>query len=415
MKKLYTALFFLLQISVLNVTAQSIGESEGGEKYNRWSASVYGGYIFPENDNGQQIFASRFNVDSEPTYAFGGDVRYALIPFWSIEAGYRYSYLEGVGFETTMHTVSIKNTFNLNRFFRSNDLAGTLNPYVTLGVEQDFFDAEGPDDSFSRSEASLIGGLGLAYRISNRFEVYAQHEIKLSSNRLDLTNRGYPYDEIGMASGGIRIHFGGNDKKPLNLAPPTRKLTVSEFEKLENEIARIDDLERDLSTLTQRVDTLETRVDSMEMDHNSKFNDLFALIDSLEARADSLEKCMCVSEEDLANIAASAGSSRELRESVPAGHYVQVYASVEYESAVQVRNRFRELLGDRLDNPGEEVFIIQRRQFFEVLIGTFEQFSAAQQILPPAVEELSDSFIITFPRPVQLKELYEGTRIVYDE
>jgi len=415
MKKLYTALFFLLQISVLNVTAQSIGESEGGEKYNRWSASVYGGYIFPENDNGQQIFASRFNVDSEPTYAFGGDVRYALIPFWSIEAGYRYSYLEGVGFETTMHTVSIKNTFNLNRFFRSNDLAGTLNPYVTLGVEQDFFDAEGPDDSFSRSEASLIGGLGLAYRISNRFEVYAQHEIKLSSNRLDLTNRGYPYDEIGMASGGIRIHFGGNNKKPLNLAPPTRKLTVSEFEKLENEIARIDDLERDLSTLTQRVDTLETRVDSMEMDHNSKFNDLFALIDSLEARADSLEKCMCVSEEDLANIAASAGSSRELRESVPAGHYVQVYASVEYESAVQVRNRFRELLGDRLDNPGEEVFIIQRRQFFEVLIGTFEQFSAAQQILPPAVEELSDSFIITFPRPVQLKELYEGTRIVYDE
>jgi len=415
MKKLFTALFFLLQISVLNVTAQSIGESEGGEKYNRWSASVYGGYIFPENDNGQQIFASRFNVVSEPAYAFGGDVRYALIPFWSIEAGYRYSFLEGVGFETTMHTVSIKNTFNLNRFFRSNDLAGTLNPYVTLGVEQDFFDAEGPSDSFSRSEASLIGGLGLAYRISNRFEVYAQHEIKLSSNRLDLTNQGYPYDEIGMASGGIRIHFGGNNKKPLNLAPPTRKLTVSEFEKLENEIARIGDLERDLSTLTQRVDTLETRVDSMEMDHNSKFNDLFALIDSLEARADSLEKCMCLSEEDLANLAASAGSSRELRESVPAGHYVQVFASVEYESAVQVRNRFRDLLGDRLDNPGEEVFIIQRRQFFEVLIGTFEQFSAAQQILPPAVEELSDSFIITFPRPVQLKELYEGTRIVYDE
>lgn len=414
MKKLITALFFLLQISVLNVTAQTMGEADE-EKFSRWSASVYGGYIFAELDRGQQIFASRFNVVSEPTYAFGGDVRYALIPFWSIEAGYRYSFLEGVGFETTMHTVSIKNTFNLNRFFRSNDLARTLNPYVTLGVEQDFFDAEGPDDSFSRSEASLIGGLGLAYRISNRFEVYAQHEIKLSSNRLDLTNRGYPYDEIGMASGGIRIHFGGNNKKPLNLAPPTRKLTVSEFEKLENEIARIGDLERDLSTLTQRVDTLETRVDSMEMDHNSKFNDLFALIDSLEARADSLEKCMCLSEEDLANLAASAGSSRELRESVPAGHYVQVFASVEYESAVQVRNRFRDLLGDRLDNPGEEVFIIQRRQFFEVLIGTFEQFSAAQQILPPAVEELSDSFIITFPRPVQLKELYEGTRIVYDE
>lgn len=409
MKKLYTALFFLLQISVFNVTAQTTGEAEE-EKFSRWSASVYGGYIFAERDAGQQIFASRFNVVSEPTYAVGTDLRYAIIPFWSLEAGYRYSYLEGVGFETTMHTVSIKNTFNLNRLYRDSDLAGTLNPYVTLGVEQDFFDAEGPDDSFSRSEASLIGGLGLAYRISNRVEIFAQHEIKLSSNRLDLTNRGYPYDEIGMASGGIRIHFGKKGDKPLNLAPPTRKLTVSEFEKLENEIARIGDLERDLSTLTQRVDTLESRVDSMEMDHNSKFNDLFAMIDSLQARTDSLEQCMCGQAQENAE-----DGSRDLRRTVPAGHYVQVFASLEYDAAIAVRNRFRELLGDRLDNPEEEVFLIQRRQFYEVLIGTFQQFTRAQQILPPAVREMSDAFIITFPRPVHLKELYEGTIILYDE
>jgi hypothetical protein len=73
------------------------------------------------------------------------------------------------------------------------------------------------------------------------------------------------------------------------------------------------------------------------------------------------------------------------------------------------------LLGDRLDNPEEEVFLIQRRQFYEVLIGTFQRFSAAQQILPPAVNEMSDAFIITFPRPVHLEELYEGTIILYDE
>src|SRR6056297_1431753 len=293
MKKLYTALFFLLQISVLNVAAQTIGEADE-ENFSRWSASVYGGYIFAERDRGQQIFASRFNVVSEPTYAFGGDVRYALIPFWSMEAGYRYSYLEGVGFETTMHTISIKNTFNLNRLYRRSDLAGTLNPFVILGVEQDFFDAEGPAESFGRSEASLIGGLGLAYRVSNRVELYAQHEIKLSSNRLDLTDRGYPYDQIGMASGGIRIHFGNKGKKPLNLAPPAKKITVTEFQNFENEIARIDDLERDLASLTQRVDTLESRTDSMEADHNQQFSDLFAMIDSLEARTDSLEQCMCV-------------------------------------------------------------------------------------------------------------------------
>lgn len=405
------AFFVLFQFSVINTAAQTSTEETGGEKYNRWSASVYGGYIFGERDRGQQIFASRFNVVSEPTYAIGTDVRYALIPFWSMEAGYRYSYLEGVGFETTMHTISIKNTFNLNRFYRKNDLAGTLNPFVILGVEQDFFDAEGPTDSFSRSEASLIGGLGLAFRVSDRVELYAQHEIKLSSNRLDLTNRGYPYDEIGMASGGIRIHFGSKQKKPLNLAPPAKTITVDEFEDFADEIARINDLERDLANLTRRVDTLETQVDSMEMDHNQKFSDLFAMIDSLQARADSLEQCMCgaAQEETVEN------DSRDLRRTVPAGHYVQVFASRDYEDAIQIRTRFRELLSDRLDNPNEEVFLIRRRQFYEVLIGTFEQFSAAQQILPPAVNEMSDAFIITFERPVHLEEQYEGTVILYDE
>jgi len=411
MKKLLLAFFVLLQFSVINTVAQTSGEQSEGEKYNRWSASVYGGYIFAEKDRGQQIFASRFNVVSEPTYAFGTDVRYALIPFWSMEAGYRYSYLEGVGFETTVNTVSIKNTFNLNRIYRNSELAGTLNPFVILGVEQDFFDAEGPDDSFSRSEASLIGGLGLAYRVSNRVELYAQHEIKLSSNRLDLTDRGYPYDEIGMASGGVRIHFGSKEKKPLNLAPPSRKITVNEFEDMASEIARIDNLERDLANLTHRVDTLETRVDSMETDHNQKFSDLFAMIDSLQARADSLEQCLCVPAQEMT----AEVDSRDLRRTVPAGHYVQVFASMEYDDAIQIRNRFRELLSDRLDNPDEEVFLISRRQFFEVLIGTFEQFSAARQILPPAVNEMSDAFIITFERPVHLEEQYKGTVILYDE
>lgn len=410
MNKLLATIVIIL-FSVINLTAQDSYENSESQTFNRWSASVYGGYIFGEEDQGQQIFASRFNVASEPTYAFGGDVRYALIPFWSMEAGYRYSYLEGVGFETKMNTISIKNTFNLNRFFRNNDLASTVNPFVILGVEQDFFDAQGADDSFSRSEASLIGGLGLAYRVSNRVELYAQHEIKLSSNRLDLTDRGYPYDQIGMASGGIRIHFGNKENKPLNLAPPAKKITVSEFEDFENEIARINNLERDLANLTQRVDTLEIKVDSMETDHNQKFSDLFAMIDSLQTRADSLEQCMCgpAQEETVEE------DSRDLRRTVPAGHYVQVFASRDYDDAIQIRNRFRELLSSRLDDPDEEVFLISRRQFFEVLIGTFEQFSAAQQILPPAVNEMSDAFIITFERPVHLEEQYEGTVILYDE
>lgn len=415
LQKMYKILILcigLMQIGSIASLAQTTDGLNSSDKYNRWSASLYGGYIFGEQDRGQQIFASRFNVVSEPTYAFGTDVRYALNPFWSMETGYRYSYLEGVGFETTMHTISLKNTFNLNRLYRRSRLAGTLNPYVILGVEQDFFDAEGPDDSFGRSEASLIGGLGLAFRVSDRVELYAQHEIKLSSNRLDLTNSGYPYDQIGMASGGIRIHFGSKSRKPLNLAPPKKSITVSEYEDFTSEIGRIDDLERNLATLTERVDTLESRVDRMESDNDQKFRDLFAFIDSLQARADSLEECLCVSEQ---HQAPSEDVDADLRRTVPAGHYVQVFATQEYEIARRIRDRFRELLDDRLENPEEDVFMIQRKQFYEVLIGTFQQFSAAQEILPPAVDEMSDAFVITFKRPVHLNEQYEGTRIINEE
>lgn len=417
MNKIIVLLLVFISVFSVNVFAQTVPEDDSGEKerYNRLSASVYGGYIFGERDRGQQIFASRFNVVSEPTYAFGGDLRYALTPFWSIEGGYRYSYMEGVGFETTMHTASIKNTFNLNRFYRSNRLSEVLNPYIILGVEQDFFDAEGPDEEFSRNEASLIGGLGLAVRVSDRVELYAQHEIKLSSNRLDLTDRGYPYDQIGMASGGIRFHFGKKGQKPLNLSPSTRPITVAEFESFNNNDDRVDELERKVAVLTGRVDSLETRVDDMDRDHNEKFNELFALVDSLQARTDSLEECMCISEEDFEGMNTRDGDDRELRRTVQAGHYVQVFATQEYESALQIRDRFRGLLADQLDDAEDEVFIIQRRQFYEVLIGTFEQFSAAQEVLPPAVQELSDSFIITFPRPVHLAEQYEGTVIVHDE
>jgi hypothetical protein len=107
--------------------------------------------------------------------------------------------------------------------------------------------------------------------------------------------------------------------------------------------------------------------------------------------------------------------NRDLRRTVPAGHYVQVFATQEYDASILIRDRFRELLSDRLENPEEEVFIIHRRQFYEVLIGTFEQFSAAQQILPPAVAYMSDAFIITLDRPLHLEELYEGTIIIHDE
>jgi len=347
-------------------------------------------------------------VESEPSWAAGGDVRYALNSFWSLESGYRYTTLEGVGFETTIHTASLKTSFNLNRFYRRSSISEYLNPYVILGIEQDWFTAEGPDDEFSRSEASLIGGMGLAVRLNNRIEIFGQHEVKLSSNLLDLQDNGYPYDQIGMASGGIRFHFGRRDRRPKNLKPATRALTDAEYEDI---FARA----RDVGDLTGRVDSLENLVSQMDSENSERLAEIKGRLAALEGRVDSLEAktdCLC---ERVEEIEEEAGPERDLRRDILAGHYIQVYAVRDFESAIEVRDRFRELLQNDLDDPVDEVFIIQRRQFYEVLIGVFDQFSNAQNLLPTASEVLGDSFIITFARPVHLSDQYEGTVIVHEE
>lgn len=409
MKKIILLIIIILPLAFLDLSAQIEPPATETEEYNRWSASLYGGYVFGERDRGQQIFASRFNVVSDPSWAVGGDVRYALNSFWAIEGGYRYTTLEGRGFETTMHTASIKNSFNLNRFYRRSSLSEYVNPFIIAGVEQDFFNAVGPDEEFGRSEASLIGGLGIAFRLSDRVEVYGQHEIKLSSNRLDLVDRGYPYDQIGMSSGGVRVHFGSSSKRPKNLKPATRYITDREYEDIFARAVVVDDL-------TQRVDSLENEMNERDQENRDTFEDLYDRVAALEARVDSLEAKLadCPCGERTEEHAETEEPERELRRYVDAGHYVQVFASREYEEALRIRTQIRQALSDNLDDPEDQVFIIQRQQFYEVLIGTFVQFSNARQLLPHAVNQLSDSFVITFPRPVHLQSQYEGTVIVND-
>jgi len=407
MKKLILLTSSIFLILFFSASAFGQIETSDQETYNRWSASLYAGYILPENDRGNQIFASRFNVPSDPSWGLGASVNFALNPFWSLEGGYRYSDLEGDGFETTVNSASLKSIFNLNRLFRRSTLSEVLNPYIILGLEQDFFTAESPTEEFSRSEAALVGGLGVAYRVTERVEIFSQYEVKLTSNRLDLIDRGLPYDEIGMLSGGVKVHFGSSDKKPLNLKPAMRELTNSEYDDLFAKIEKVDDLE-------ERLNSLENHVDEQDSENNDNFEELYRRVAALQERVDSLE-----SKTDSLSMNCCTGQTpeeddRELAETVAAGHYVQVFASLDYDIALQVKEDFIELFGDQLENPEDEVLIIKRKDFYEVLIGTFEDFSNAQALLPDASDVMPDAFVITFPRPIHLEEQYEGTVIVHN-
>jgi len=375
------------------------------EEYSRWSMSLFGGYTYAERGEGIRIFASRFNVISEPSYNFGAGIDYALTPYWSIEGGYRYSPVEGVGFETSIHTASLRNKIHLNRLMARRDIAQIIDPYLILGLEHDFFQVESTDDSFSRNESSLIGGIGIAFRLSNRIELFGQHEIKLSSNRIDNVDRGFPYDQIGMSSGGIRIHFNKQNQKPLNLRTPTRRITDSDYDSFVTKASELESERLRLSEKREKIDELERKLAESERDRNAMTSQIL----SLEAYSDSLnrvlEDCICGDELE---------EKFPQRTTIDAGHYVQVFATRDFSRAEIVRERFISLMSQHLDNPEEKVFIISRKQFYEVMIGTFDRFADTQPVLRVARDERSDSYVITFPRPLHLEEQYRGAVIIHE-
>ena len=379
---------------------------QNNDEYSRWSMSVFGGYTYAERDGGLQVFGSRFNVLSEPSYNFGAGIDYALTPYWSIEGGYRYSPVEGVGFNTSIHTASLRNKIHLNRLMIRREISQWIDPYLILGVEHDFFQIETPDEELSRNESSLIGGIGVAFRLSNRIELFGQHEIKVTSNRIDNVDRGIPYDQIGMSSGGIRIHFNKKSQKPLSLSPPSRRLTDIQYDYL---ASKADELESKSQQLSEK----ERRINELERNLAESGRSSIAMVDrilSLEAYSDSLNRvlvnCLCGDDDKF--------EDRLSRTTVEPGHYVQVFASRDFSRAEIVKERFISLMNPHLDNSEEQVFIISRQQFYEVMIGSFQQFTDSQTILGFATVENSDSFIITFPRPMHLEEQYQGTVIIHE-
>ncbi len=389
--------------------------AQDSNDYRRVSLSLYGGLTlgYPDDDN--QIFGSNYNTFTQTTYNFGGGVQYAIKPFWSAELGYRYNKIKGTGddgFETNVHSVVFKNILNLNRLYRRNHVSEWLNPYLILGLEQDYYSYEMGAEENTGFEAALLGGFGLAFSVSNTIDVFTQYEVKMASNKMDNINRGYPFDQVGMPTAGIRINFGSRDSKPLNLSPAVKLLTDREYDDF---IARSNELKEtveEIKSQREKLTELEEKFAKSELNNQEQIKKLDAFTKILEARIDTLEYRLDNLEVTFSE--AVQERDRDLKSEVPAGHYVQVFAATNYEAANRVKEIFHELLGNEFDNPEDIVFVIKRGRFHEVLIGTFSQFEDAQRAHEIAVSRLSDSFIITFPRPLHLEDEYRGTAIVHD-
>src|SRR6056297_324281 len=323
-----------LSVFIIFLLFTANGFAQNSNDYRRVSLSVYGGATlgYPDDDN--QIFGSNFNTFTETTYNFGGGIQYAISPFWSAELGYRYNTIKGVGeegFETVIHSASLKNTFNFNRLYRRNQISEWLNPYLILGFEQDFFKYELGNEDASGIESALLGGFGIAFRITNSVGLFSQFEVKMASNGLDNERRGFPFDQVGMATGGIRINFGMSDSKPLNLSPAVKRLTDAEYADFIQSTEEFRVASREIEAQRAKMTEIEEQINESERNKREKIARLEEFTRILEARIDTLEYRL----DNLEISVAESAQEREdqMKSEVPAGHYVQVFAATSYESA----------------------------------------------------------------------------------
>lgn len=409
--KAFATILFVCSITILH----QVSAAQFGPEYSRFSATLQGGATLGYPDDVNQVFGSNYNVFTQPTSNFGGGVQYAISPFWTTELGYRYNTVRGIaddGFTTRIHSAAWKNIFNFNRIFRRNRASEWLNPYLILGIEQDFFKYELGGVSETGNESAILGGFGLSVRVHHRFELFSQYEVKMANNKLDNENRGMPFDQVGMVNGGIRIRLGKRESKPLSLAPPFKFLTDTEYEEF---LARSDQFfgaNEEIMAQRKKLDELEETFRQNDRNFTNRLDEQRAFAVLLEQRVSSLEERVGRLENRFEEV--EIVHELSLKKDVPAGHYVQVFASRSFDSAARVKEQFHSLVEDVIDNPDEMIFVIKRGSYYEVLIGTFYEFRDATTTLRVALTRFNDAFVITFPRPLHLKDAYEGTEIIWD-
>lgn len=400
----------LMQFGLVNAYAQE------SETYSRVGLTVQGGYTFPGNITGARLYKSNFNRQTVSSSNQGVWLKFAVMPFWSLETGYRTFTVKGresSPFETTVESASLRNLFNLNRLYRKHAISEVVNVYGITGFEYDFYEYQSEVDQNKGKGFSFVGGLGVELSIGYAFDVYTQYEAKFSNNRIDNISSGSKFDQIGMASAGIRFNFGRDNDRPLKHKPlvmeslpareePADSVHVPEPPLVQHaeEIPEVETQPEEAVPEEQHIQTeeeeplpvltplIEEEVENQNMQLlllTVQLNQLRVKVDSLKHKTEQLE-----ARPEPVPVPSSEFSVR--RRELSRGYYIQVFTAREPDNAERVKSRYQSLLKDKLDNPAEEVFTIRRGPYHEVLIGNLSRFSEINDILDIATAEFPDAF-----------------------
>ncbi|MGF1669349.1 MAG: outer membrane beta-barrel protein [Balneolaceae bacterium] len=406
-KFITSILLFLFGIgNLIDLNAQN------RDDFSRVSIILNGGATVGNVNDGFKLFRSSLNVENKTNPVFGAGIQYAVTPLWSIEGGYRYTEANALNnsFETQVNTIYLKNILNLNHLLKLNRINSFINPYLTAGAGVDFFKFESTQENFSGTEASFNAGAGLAFNVTNRFDLFTQYEYQFSANNLDNKTGGFGADILGMVTGGVRINLGGKEKKHFSWSPPPVELAKEEYNNLVADRNRLNAVESDFERMERMLAKKETELQQTQELSEAQIRDLNQQVDSLKSRIFVLESEQSDAEKQFKQLLTNL--EEQETNGIPAGHYVQVFAANKLENASKVRQDVVFVLEDMESNSSEMVFITSRRGFYEVLIGEFDTVAETAGIVQLMKNRYDDAFVKTIPRPAHLKELYKDLKRV---
>ena len=400
-------LFIFILIPII-----SLGQNYQGYDFRTLSLTVNGGASLGDTNRNEYFLSSNFSTNVKNTPTFGLGMQYALSPIWSLELGYQHTQIKGLDrpFETNLNQISFRNIINLNQLLMINLITERFNPFITAGLGYDFYNYRSPDDDIFNHNSSYNLGGGLAYKLTNTVDLFTHYEYHIGSNELDNETEGWGSDLVNSLTAGIRLNFGKAKAIHPSWKPSSPNLSKSDYDLLMAQTDRIKQLSDKVTQLEERSDQNDQRQDSLIQGNRSSIDSLKTRMDLLEQQLNDLELTLSDLRGSINPVTVNDHSG--IAELLPAGHYVQVFAAYTLSPAQHVRNHAVNQLQNSLQEAAGKIFIIKRKQYYEVLIGVLSDFSDATEIKEIMRDFHDDAYIISFPRPINLKMDFKGLKVV---
>lgn len=407
---------FLTAVTALScLLLHEVSSAQQAEETKRWTISAYGGLSLASAGK-YGGFLGDFDISSGSRPMFGGSISYDFTPiltgqFTLFTGKFENENSGDPGFTNNFFGYQVRGIVSTNNLLQTYTISRSLNPYFFLGLGVLNSDLE-TDTQPSRSFRSVIftPGIGTKIYINNWVDFFVQYELNFSRSKQLDGFVGDSNNRFGGLVAGLNFNIGKRGAKLASWQIQERGVPLTR-----EDVDRFNQAAERITTVESRVNDQQRRINELDSKIDTRTTDLENRIDELSGRQDNFAEQLANLEQRVSDNEQRGSRGLDVDESgmvrnLADGHYVQVFAATSLQTAQNVRTNTIEMMRGVLEVPESMVFIAQRRQFYEVFIGVFNQFPETANALRTAQGTFNDAFVITFPRPVHMQDYYRDIR-----